>query len=110
MQNSNSDPPSSNGIDTCPTPPLSREHGLETLIHRLNEADVRINRERSSQSFSVNPKKVSGIIQNWRIEFDGTKQGMRMDEFLYRVRSLTKQNLGNDYHLLNDHLYLLDIP
>lgn len=46
-------------------------------------------------------------MQSWHIKFDGSKNCMRTDEFIYRVRSLTKQNLNNEFQLLCDHLYLL---
>ncbi|KAH8275860.1 hypothetical protein KR044_004724, partial [Drosophila immigrans] len=32
---------------------------------------------------------------------------MHIDEFIYRVRSLTEQNLKRNYKLLCDHLHLL---
>lgn len=33
--------------------------------------------------------KITSIIQNWNLRFDGSSTGLNVDEFLYRVRSLT---------------------
>ena len=69
-----------------------------------------VSRTSPNQS-TINSNKFSGkvpnIMQSWHIKFDGSKNCMQMDEFIYRVRSLTRQNLNDDYKLLCDHLYLL---
>lgn len=56
---------------------------------------------------SIPPEKVSNIILNWRLKFDGSRQGISTEDFLYRVRSMTRQNLYGDHNLLCDHLHLL---
>lgn len=58
-------------------------------------------------SSSIRAEKVSSIIQSWHIKFDGGRDGMQAQDFLYRVRSLTEQNLLGDYQILCDHLHLL---
>ncbi|KAL7726384.1 hypothetical protein ACLKA6_004524 [Drosophila palustris] len=55
----------------------------------------------------IPPEKVGNIIQGWRVKFEGSKEGILTEEFLYRIRALTKQNLQGDYSMLCDHLHLL---
>lgn len=60
-----------------------------------------------NNSTVIPPEKVSNIIQNWHIKFDGSKSGLATEDFLYRVRSMTNQNLYGNHSLLCDHLHLL---
>lgn len=56
---------------------------------------------------SVVPEKVSSLIQNWHLKFDGSKDGISTDEFVYRVEALTRQNLEGNFELLCDNLHVL---
>lgn len=66
----------------------------------------------SPNSFSVSsvplqPDKVTTIIQNWHLKFDGSPTGLTVDEFLYRVRTLTEDNFNSDFSLLCKNLNIL---
>lgn len=51
--------------------------------------------------------KITSIIQNWNLKFDGSSAGLNVDEFLYRVRSLTKDNFNNDFTVICKNLHIL---
>lgn len=51
--------------------------------------------------------KISSIIQGWNLKFDGTASGLSVDEFLYRVKSLTVDNLNGDFNLICKNLQIL---
>jgi len=55
---------------------------------------------------SVHQDKVPTIIQSWRIKFDGVRDWLQTEEFLYRIRALAQQNLNADQNILRDHLHL----
>lgn len=56
---------------------------------------------------SIQPEKVCSLIQSWHLKFDGSKDGMSTDEFIYRAESLTKQILEGNFGLLCDNLHVL---
>lgn len=75
-----------------------------------DQHDRVVNRQPSQNSershTSVQPEKVPGIIQSWHVKFDGAKDGLQTEDFLYRVQALARQNLNGDHQLLSDHLHL----
>lgn len=66
----------------------------------------------SSNTFSFNANnmhadKVTSIINNWNLKFDGSPNGLNIDEFLYRVRTLTKETFNNDFSVICKNLNTL---
>lgn len=55
-------------------------------------------------SNSPNPNmpldKITSIIQNWNLKFDGSSNGLNVDEFLYRLGSLTSDYFNGDYSVI----------
>lgn len=51
--------------------------------------------------------KITSIIQNWNLKFDGSSTGLNVDEFLYRVRSLTQDNFRGDFNVICRNLNIL---
>lgn len=56
--------------------------------------EVNLNRSRlsfptSSRDLSSRPDKVSQIITNWKIKFNGSSTSLPVDNFIYRVEALT---------------------
>lgn len=54
----------------------------------------------SEEKYSLRSDRITMIIQNWNIKFDGSLQGISVDEFLYRVRVLTLEHFNNDFSLI----------
>ncbi|XP_065369018.1 uncharacterized protein LOC135961445 [Calliphora vicina] len=50
----------------------------------------------SFNSFNMNTEKVTSIIQSWNLRFDGSS-GLNIEEFLYRVRSLTNDHFNGNF-------------
>lgn len=65
------------------------------------------NHSNRDESFALRPEKVTMIIQNWNVKFDGSSKGLNVEEFLYRVRSLTSENFSNDFSLICKNLPIL---
>ncbi|XP_073845260.1 uncharacterized protein [Musca autumnalis] len=61
----------------------------------------------ASGNHGIRPDKLTTVIRDWNIRFDGSHNGMSVDEFLYRVKTLTKENLNNDFSQLCKNLPLL---
>lgn len=55
----------------------------------------------------VRTDKVTQIIQNWNLKFDGTPTGLNVEEFLYRLRSLTKDYFNDDFSIICRNLHIL---
>lgn len=51
--------------------------------------------------------KITSLIQNWNLRFDGSPAGLNVEEFLYRVRSLTRDNLNGDFSVICKNLNIL---
>lgn len=58
-------------------------------------------------NYSLRADKVTAIIQNWNIKFDGSTNGLTVGEFLYRVRSLTSENFNGDFSIICKYLPML---
>lgn len=66
----------------------------------------------SPNQFSVSnvplqPDKITTIIQNWHLKFDGSPTGLTVDEFLYRVTTLTEDTFNGDFSLICKNLNIL---
>lgn len=61
----------------------------------------------SSTSNIYQTDKVTNIIQNWNLKFDGSANGIRIEEFLYRIRSLTYSYFGGDFSIICNNLHIL---
>lgn len=56
---------------------------------------------------SLSSDKIPSIIRNWNLQFDGSTQGLDVDEFLYRVKSLAADNFEGDYTVICKNLNIL---
>ncbi|KAH8245713.1 hypothetical protein KR026_012240 [Drosophila bipectinata] len=53
------------------------------------------------------PDKVGHILNNWKIRFSGSPDGMTIDNFIYRVEALTHQTLDSNFAALCANASLL---
>lgn len=53
-----------------------------------------------SHDLAFRPDKVSQIIANWKIKFNGSSNSLPVDNFIYRVEALTRQTLNGDFDIL----------
>lgn len=94
-----------------PQPPTSaRLPSVQNLGRQFCESNSLTNEPvRTSFSNSVNlqPDKITSIIQSWNIRFDGSVNGLRCEEFIYRVQVLTRQNFGGNYNPVEGNLHIL---
>lgn len=60
----------------------------------------------SSHSY-VGTDKITSIIRNWNLQFDGSAKGLDVEEFIYRLKSLTADNFDNDYSAICKNLHIL---
>lgn len=51
--------------------------------------------------------KIAYTIKKWNLHFDGSAQGLDVEEFLYRVKSLTADYFDDNYSLICKHLNIL---
>ncbi len=58
-----------------------------------------------SSGYSSN--KEADIIQKWGVRFEGTAEGISVDEFLYRVKVLTRKHLNNDLEAMAKNVHQL---
>lgn len=61
----------------------------------------------SSSSISFHTDKITSVIQNWGLKFDGAPSSISVEEFLYRVRSLTRDHFGGDFSNICKNLNIL---
>lgn len=55
-------------------------------------------------SSNLSPDKVTNIIQSWNVRFDGSSNGLRCEEFIYRIPCLTSENFNNNFDLVCKNL------
>lgn len=60
-----------------------------------------------SQTSQINSDKATSIIQSWGLKFDGSSGGINVEEFLYRIRSLTEDHFNGDFSVILKNLNTL---
>lgn len=89
--------------------PISNNNG--NVNHQFNPyptANQPDNLSSSATNFnSIPADKVTSIINNWNLKFDGSANGLNIDEFLYRVRTLTNDNFCGDFSVICKNLNTL---
>lgn len=93
-------------------PPLSRQNSNlpNNQSTRNFSHPTHFNSNQSSLSYnSVNytSDKITSIIQNWGIKFDGSPNTIHVEEFLYRLRTLTQDNFNGDFSIICKNLHIL---
>lgn len=61
----------------------------------------------SSNDSNYNINKITAIISSWNLKFDGSPTGLTVEEFLYRVRSLTNDTFNGDFTPIVKNLNVL---
>lgn len=59
------------------------------------------------ENFTMRADKVTSIIQNWNLKFDGSRNGLHVEEFLYRVKALTIDNFNGNFSVICKNLHIL---
>lgn len=85
--------------------PSSNNNQVNNGFGPVNIDSNSVNRSRysnpnSCQDLLSRPDKVSQIIANWKIKFNGSSTCLPVDNFIYRVEALTKQTLNGDFEVL----------
>lgn len=61
----------------------------------------------NSQIGNMPTDKITSIIQHWNLKFDGSSTGLNVEEFLYRLTALTRDNFQGDFSVICKHMQLL---
>jgi len=61
----------------------------------------------STSSLTRNLGKVAVIMQNWNTQLDGGPGGITVEQFTYRVKTLTDSTIDSDFPVMCIHLHIL---
>lgn len=61
----------------------------------------------NSHTSNMTVDKVSSVIQHWNLKFDGSSDGLHVEEFLYRIKSLTNTTFNGDFKPVCNNLHIL---
>ncbi|XP_046808372.1 uncharacterized protein LOC124420207 [Lucilia cuprina] len=61
----------------------------------------------SSSYVGYQNDKVASIIQNWGLKFDGSSTGLTAEEFIYRLKSITRDTFNSDSTIICKNLHIL---
>lgn len=86
-----------------PAPPRSSSHVNSN--HPNGNGNISFNH--SDSALGLHPDKISTMIRNWNIRFDGSKNGLTVDEFLYRITSMTREHLNGNFEIICSNLQTL---
>lgn len=94
-----------------------------TMSSRNNNPDLNLNQQPNFNSVNgfysnqrsnvevdtpiFRPDRVTFIIQNWNLQFDGSRNGLSVDEFLYRIKTLTREHLNDNFTYICKNLPLI---
>ncbi|KAM8721739.1 hypothetical protein ACLKA7_007588 [Drosophila subpalustris] len=66
------------------------------------------NRAMASPATSILfPRKIADTMQKWNLTFNGSADSLGVEEFIYRVRSLTDETLESDFQSVCKHMHIL---
>lgn len=57
-----------------------------------------------NENSAVVSERVSNVIHNWHLKFSGSREGIPIDEFIYRINTLTTIYLNGNFDLLCRHV------
>lgn len=89
-----------NQNNTIPSNNLQNNNSYQNFNSQQNFKNFNSRNSNSvseESSSAIRPDRVTFIIQNWNIQFDGSCNRLSVDEFLYRVKTLTKEHLNNNF-------------
>lgn len=101
-QNANSFPVMNNITTTNITRPQTAPTNASSNLFNLSP-----NTFQNSNVTTMPSDKATSIIQSWNLKFDGSSSGLNVEEFLYRIRSLTNDNFNGDYAVICRNLNTL---
>lgn len=90
-----------------PPVPIPNNSGLNNDVPLSNVNSCRNSTSQMEQFISARPEKLTSIIQNWNVKFDGSSTGLTVEEFLYRIKSLTQEHFGNNFTIICKNLPVL---
>lgn len=61
----------------------------------------------ASSTMLTTSSKISSLINNWNIRFDGNSSNFPIGKFIYVVSALTIDNLGGDFQLVCNHFHII---
>ncbi|KAI8126652.1 E3 ubiquitin-protein ligase RNF126-A [Lucilia cuprina] len=86
----------------------NRSNQSRNFSNRNNSNRQNFSRQNLYQNFEYSTEKISNIMSGWHIKFSGQdEEGLSVDNFIYRVQSLTIQSLRGDFDVLCRHIHLL---
>lgn len=89
-----------------PTPPQFQDQSFTHQPTRYNLENSQLpteNRQHlnnvpsNSTRISMNPDKITTIIQSWNVKFDGSSDGLTCEEFLYRIKCLVEETFNGNF-------------
>lgn len=78
-------------------------------VTSFNVHNERTNRDSRNNvlNFDRNSERILNLIRNWKIHFSGDTSEVSVNEFIYRVNTLTNANLRGDFDLLCSYAHIL---
>lgn len=61
----------------------------------------------SENNGHIRPEKATSIIQNWNVKFSGSSADLTVEEFLYRIKSLTAEHFNDNFEIICKNLPVL---
>lgn len=61
----------------------------------------------ASNVSSVQSRQTVDIMQKWGVHFDGSVDGLGVEEFIYRITALTNETLDSDFAIMCRHMHVL---
>lgn len=82
-------------------------YGDDPNSNGANEEPMRVASLHAADGPSPPTDKISSLINNWHVNFKGSLGEVPVEDFIYRVRTLTNLHLGGDFDLLCRHSHIL---
>ncbi|XP_039233794.1 uncharacterized protein LOC120322428 [Drosophila yakuba] len=81
---------------------------IQHLPPPSNSQGPDMTREQASfSSSSISSRQTVDIMQKWGVHFDGSTDGLGVEEFIYRIKALTDKTLGSDFTSMCKNMHVL---
>ncbi|XP_044573862.1 uncharacterized protein LOC123258005 [Drosophila ananassae] len=77
--------------------------------HLSGNHNISANRslENRRENHTIRPDQISSLIVHWKLQFSGSPKDIFVDDFIYRVNTLTRRSLNGNFDLLYEYANLL---
>ncbi|XP_033254331.1 uncharacterized protein LOC117193712 isoform X2 [Drosophila miranda] len=86
---------------------LNLERDVPTFIPNEYRNSNNLPERNGSFNLSRDVGKVANLISSWKVQYNGSRNGMPVGKFIYMITALTNDSLRGNFEVLCEHIHIL---